>query len=136
MSIGSSHMTSPAAICEGFVTASLLKSYGHQIKSLFYNTTFPACYVLHKLIIHWQHALIYVKFSSSFHCIYICLGISFGKSLKLMSNTTLSSRSPTAALTLILYKWPPRVKSDVSEKTLFALLRFLFNCGKTATPNL
>ena len=33
LSIGSSHMTSPAAICKRFVTASLLKSYGHQIKS-------------------------------------------------------------------------------------------------------
>ena len=36
--IGSSHMTSPAAICKGFVTASLLKSYGHQIKSLCFIT--------------------------------------------------------------------------------------------------
>ena len=29
---------------------------------MFYNTTFPACYVLHKLKIPWQHALIYVNF--------------------------------------------------------------------------
>ena len=35
---GSSRMTSPAAICKGFVTASLLKSYGHQIKSLCFIT--------------------------------------------------------------------------------------------------
>ena len=33
---------------------------------MFNNTTFPACYVLHKLKIPWQHALIYVKFSPLF----------------------------------------------------------------------
>ena len=33
---------------------------------MFYNTTFPACYVLHRLKIPWQRALIYVKFSPLF----------------------------------------------------------------------
>ena len=65
-SIRSSHMTSPAAICKGFVTASLLKSYGHQIKSLCFITQLSLHAILHKLKIPWQDALIYVKFSPFF----------------------------------------------------------------------
>ena len=120
MAIGSSHMTSPAAICKGFVTASLLKSYGHQIKSLCFITQLSLhamSYINSKFLLSATCSNLREIFSS-FHWIYISLGSSFGKSRKSLSNTTLSPRGPTAAPTPILYKWPPRAVSDVSEKTL------------------
>ena len=41
---------------------------------MFYNTTFPACYVLLKLKIPWKHALINVKFSPLFTgYTYVCV---------------------------------------------------------------
>ena len=41
---------------------------------MFYNTTFPACYVLPKLKIPWKHALINVKFSPLFTgYTYVCV---------------------------------------------------------------
>ena len=88
---------------------------------MFYNTTFPACYVLHKPKIPWQHALIYVKFSPLFTR-FTYVGVAALKNHEIQCQTQpLSPRDPTAAPTPILYKWPPRAVSDVSEKTLYGL---------------
>ena len=91
---------------------------------MFYNTTFPACYVLHKLKICRQHALIYVKFSPLFTG-YTYVWVAALESHKNQCQTQLlSPRGPTAAPTPILYKWRPRAVSDVSEKTILANMAY------------
>ena len=90
---------------------------------MFYNTTFPACYVLHKLKIPWQHALIYVKFSPLFTRYTYVWVAALTNHENQCQIQPLSPRDPTAAPTPILYKWPPRAVSDVSEKILQTTIR-------------
>ena len=69
---------------------------------MFYNTTFPTCYVLHKLKIRRQHVLIYVKFSPLFAG-YTYVWVAALESHENQCQTQpLSPRGPTAAPTPIL----------------------------------
>ena len=70
---------------------------------MFYNTTFPACYVLHKLQIPWQHVLIYIKFSPLFTR-YMYRVAALENHENQCQAQPLSPRDPMAALYPIIYK--------------------------------